>query len=245
MAEERNGDDGTASSGSMTTMAFSERDVAHGVTRWMISNFQSELADAVRSTPFTMPLLCAIACREAGMYWLPLTPHKTAAEILGLCVYDASGDVAGAPRGAFPINTAQFRLAYGDAFTAMLIAEANSARAARGLAPASMVYKGYGIFQYDLQYVRTDEAFFRSKQWYSFAECVGRAVSELKKKFDATGDIQDAVRAYNGSGAKAATSAAGSSKWTASSTTRWIPVSWTPAGRSSPGVSRPRERPRC
>jgi hypothetical protein len=203
MAEDRGGEGGTASLSLLATMAFSERDLAHGVTRWMNSNFQLQLADAVRSTPFTVPLLCAIACREAGMYWLPLTPHKSAAEILGLCVYDASGDVAGAPRSAFPINTAHFRLAYGDAFTTMLIDEANKARADRGLNAASIVYKGYGIFQRDLQHVRTDEIFFRSKQWYSFTECVSRAVEELKTKFEATGDIQGAVRAYNGSGAKA------------------------------------------
>lgn len=198
-----NGGDDAIMGGSMTTMAFSERDLAEGVTNWMLANFRAQLSDAVRSTPFSVPLLCAIACREAGSFWLPLTPSKSAAEILGLCVYDASGDVAGAPRSAFPINTAQFRLSYGDDFTGMLVDEANRARAARGLRPAAIVYKGYGIFQYDLQYVRTDEAFFRSKQWYSFSECVARAVGELKKKYEATGDIQEAVRAYNGSGPKA------------------------------------------
>ena len=189
--------------GGMIALASSERDQAHGVTRWMISNFGPQLSDAVRSTPFSVPLLCAIACREAGLYWLPLTPHKSAAEILGLCVYDASGDVDGAPRSAFPANTAKFRHAYGDGFTSLLIDEANKARAVRGLNPASIVYKGYGIFQYDLQYVKTDEAFFRERKWYSFAECVGRAVKELKHKFELTGDIHDAVRSYNGSGAKA------------------------------------------
>ena len=203
MTGDRGDEMATANPGSLATAASTERDLAHGVTRWLISNFGAQLSDAVRSTPFTVPLLCAIACREAGSYWLPLTPHKTAAEILGLAVYDASGDVAGAPRGVFPTNTAQFRLAYGETFTAMLIGEANKARAARGLHPASIVYKGYGIFQYDLQYVRIDEAFFRGRQWYSFAECVSRAVRELKKKFEATSDIQDAVRAYNGTGPKA------------------------------------------
>ncbi|ACL62511.1 peptidase S8 and S53 subtilisin kexin sedolisin (plasmid) [Methylobacterium nodulans ORS 2060] len=137
------------------------------------------------------------------MYWLPLTPHRPATEILGLCVYDASGDVAGAPRSAFPTNTAQFRLSYGEAFTDLLIGETNKARMARGLNPASIVYKGYDIFQYDLQYVRTDEGFFRERKWYNFKECVNRAVSELTKKVQITGDIQDAVRAYNGSGPKA------------------------------------------
>jgi hypothetical protein len=195
--------DDSETTGIVATFVSSERDQADGVTRWMISNFQPQLADAVRSTPFTVPLLCAIACREAGLYWLPLTSHKPAAEVLGLMVYDASGDVAGAPRSAFPVNTAEFRLHYGDAFTSMLVDEANAARAARGLNPARIVYKGYGIFQYDLQFVRTDEDFFRAKKWYSFAECVGRAVKELKRGFDATGDIHDAVRAYNGSGPRA------------------------------------------
>lgn len=180
-----------------------ERDLATGVTKWMMSNFGGPLADAVRSTPFSAPLLCAIACREAGAYWLPLTPHKPPAEVLGLCVYDASGDVAGAPRSVFPVNTAEFRLAYGQQFTDLLIEETNKARAARGLSPAAMVYKGYGIFQYDLQFVRSDRAFFESRQWYSFAECVSRAVRELKRGYAATHDIQQAVRAYNGSGPRA------------------------------------------
>jgi hypothetical protein len=203
MAEDGDGS-AVMDAGSMTTMESSDRrDLAQGVTYWMLANFRTQLTDAVRSTPFSIPLLCAIACREAGEFWLPLTPIRSAAEILGLCVYDASGDVPGAPRTAFPINTAQFRLSYGDDFTAMLINEANTARAARGLRPAAIVYKGYGIFQYDLQFVRTDEAFFRSKKWYSFSECVARAVGELKKKYEATGDIQEAVRAYNGLGTKA------------------------------------------
>jgi hypothetical protein len=46
---------------SVSSVSSSERDQAHGVTLWMISNFGSQLADAVRSTPFSVPLLCAIA----------------------------------------------------------------------------------------------------------------------------------------------------------------------------------------
>ncbi|MGO7301397.1 S8 family serine peptidase [Rhizobium ruizarguesonis] len=183
--------------------AHTEKDTAHGVTRWMLKHFRDELDDAVRGTPFSVPLLCAIACREAGDYWLPLTSSRAAAEILGLCVYDASGDVPNAPRSAFPINTSEFRATYGKVFTNLLIDETNKARAARGLSPASMVYKGYGIFQYDLQFVQTDESFFHEKKWYSFQECVSRAVSELKRKFEATGSIRSAVRAYNGSGPRA------------------------------------------
>lgn len=187
----------------LETAAHTERDLAQGVTRWLLANFGAELADAVASSPFDVPLLCAIACKEAGAYWLPLTPRRPPGEILGLCVYDASGDVAGAPRSAFPVNTTQFRRAYGETFTGMLVAETNKARAARGLAAAEMVYKGYGIFQYDLQHVRADEAFFRERKWYSFRECVKRAVGELKEKYQATHDVEEAVRAYNGSGPRA------------------------------------------
>ncbi len=188
---------------SFASIAFSERELAWGVTRWLISNFGLELTNAVAKTPFTIPLLCAIACKEAGQYWLPLTPHLSATQILGVCVYDASGDVENAPRSAFPVNTEEFRLRFGDNFTDTLIAEANKARAARGLAPASIVYKGYGLFQYDLQNVLTDEDFFRDKGWYEFGQCVRRAVQELQNKYDKTGNIRDTVRAYNGSGERA------------------------------------------
>ena len=189
--------------GPLSSRAGTEGEVAKGVTRWLVSHFLNEMVDAVRGTPFSVPLLCAIACREAGIYWLPLTSHDTPDQILALAVYDASGDVPNAPRTAFPTNTAQFRLTYGDAFTKVLIDETNNARAARGLPAAQMVYKGYGLFQYDLQAVRTDEKFFRNKLWHDFTECVSRAVGELKQKFAATGDLQEAVRAYNGSGPNA------------------------------------------
>jgi hypothetical protein len=69
----------------LATIAFSERDLAPGVTRWMVSNFQPELADAVGSTPFTVPLLCAIAWREAGMYWsFPARRSGSASMCLGM-----------------------------------------------------------------------------------------------------------------------------------------------------------------
>src|SRR4051812_38253823 len=102
MTQNSDASDFSAEPGMLSSRAFSEKDLAQGVSRWMVTNFGQPLEEAVRGTPFTIPLLCAIACREAGAYWLPLTPHKPPAEILGLCVYDASGDVPGAPRSAFP-----------------------------------------------------------------------------------------------------------------------------------------------
>jgi hypothetical protein len=85
----------------------------------------------------------------------------------------------------------------------MLIAEANATRKLRGYGPQQWVYKGYGIFQYDLQDVITDEAFFRERKWHDFEESLARVMKELKGKFAVTGELWEAVRAYNGSGARA------------------------------------------
>jgi hypothetical protein len=173
------------------------------VARFMKANFGPAMKNAVAGTPFSVDLLCGIACKETAIFWGGLIDTLPLSKIIERCVFDASGDFPGAPRNAFPPNTAAFRERYGNAFTAMLIDEANQTRALRNYGPKQWVYKGYGIFQYDLQHVVTDEAFFREKQWYSFDTCLTKAVDELKKKYAATGDLWRAVRAYNGSGPRA------------------------------------------
>ena len=79
------------------------------------------------------------------------------------CVLDANGDYPGTKRSAFPTNTAAFRKQYG-AELDMLISEANATRKLRGFGPQQWVYEGYGFFQYDLQSVKTDGAFFRERK---------------------------------------------------------------------------------
>lgn len=136
--------------------------------------------------------------------WLGFLDHGLApAEILGRAIGDASGDFPNTSRSAFPKDTATFRGEFGDEFADMLIAEANASRALRSMGPKPWVYKGYGIFQYDLQHVRDDTAFFRDKQWYALDECLARVVGELRRKFARTGELWAAVKAYNGSGPRA------------------------------------------
>ena len=173
------------------------------VARFMKSKFGAKMQAAVAGTPFSVDILCGIAAKETAIFWVGLIDTLPVDKIIERCVFDASGDFPGAPRNPFPRNTAAFRERYGDTFTAMLIEEANKTRALRNFGPKQWVYKGYGIFQYDLQHVVADEAFFREKQWYSFDTCLSKAVSELKQKFAATGDLWRAVRAYNGSGPNA------------------------------------------
>ncbi|WP_191083615.1 hypothetical protein [Roseococcus microcysteis] len=171
---------------------------------WLRAHFEAALQTAVQGTPATVPMLCAIALIETHNIWLGRIGKHSPETLLRCCVGDASGDVQGHPRSAFPTNTAAFRERFGDEFTEMLIGEANAARALRGLPPSNMVYKGYGIFQYDLQYVLKDPDFFRERQWYSMEACARKAVQELVVKFKASGgEVRGALRRYNGSGKKA------------------------------------------
>lgn len=170
---------------------------------WMKQNFMSDMEAAVQGTPFSTDILCGIACQETASVWLSWIGKKTVDEVLGLCVFDASGDFPGTQRSAFPRNTDAFRNAYGDEFTNMLIAEANRSRKERQLPPRNWVYKGYGIYQYDLQAVKGDEAFFRGKQWYQYSRCLAKAMAELKNKFQIQKDLFKAIRAYNGAGPRA------------------------------------------
>ena len=96
---------------------------------------------------------------------------------------------------AFPVNAAAFRDRYGDAITEELIDEANKTRALQGWGPEKWLYKGYGIYQYDLQHFPTDEAWFRDKKWATMDGCLSRLLQELKAKHAAAnGDLRDTIR---------------------------------------------------
>lgn len=171
---------------------------------WLKANFRQEMQNAVAGSPFTIDTLCGIACQETANVWFNWIGKKTPEEILKLCVFDASGDFPGTQRNAFPRNAAAFRTRLGDVFADMLIAEANASRKVRGFGPKPWVYKGYGIFQYDLQHVITDEAFFKQKQWGSMGKCLEKVMKELQKKFkEQNGNMFRTIRSYNGSGPRA------------------------------------------
>ena len=139
---------------------------ARKATRWLMTHFGDKLRAAGAGTAFGPDIICAIACQETAYFWIPLleklqkkseyqnNPGELRDLIIARCVLDASGDHPDSPRTAFPKNTGAFRKAMGDSFTNMLIKEANDSRALRGFGPKEWVYKGYGIFQYDLQFVK-------------------------------------------------------------------------------------------
>jgi len=180
------------------------RDQTRRAKQWLMRNFGDAIRAATDGTPFDTDLVCAIACKETANVWLGWIGNMGPDEVLARCVFDASGDAPGSSRSAFPQNTAAFRDRFGDELTEMLIAEANRARALRKLDTAEWVYKGYGIFQYDLQHITDDEDFFRNKRWSNMGDCLDRLFRELREKLQAAnGDLAEAVRRYNGSGPRA------------------------------------------
>jgi hypothetical protein len=176
---------------------------------WMQRNFGDKLRAAANGTPFSSNLLISIALQETAQRWLLWINDYDVKTVLARCVFDASGDFPDTHRGAFPRNQLELRRAYGDDITDMLIAEANLMRAMPqpgdhdGYGPARYLYKGYGIFQYDLQNIVKDKVFFEHKLWYQFDNCLSRLMIELRDKFHITQNKWDAVRAYNGSGPRA------------------------------------------
>lgn len=170
---------------------------------WLELHYGNDCAAATEDTPFTKELLYAIACQETAIYFYDWTKEHTPEEVLGRCVFDASGDANGTRR-AFPRNTEAFIERYGQQLAGMLISEANLTRAMRGFGPKQWVYAGYGLFQYDLQHILTDETFFREKQWYQMNSCLEKVIIELRSKWAVNrNDLFRTVKAYNGSGSRA------------------------------------------
>lgn len=181
-------------------------------TNWLKENFEEKINNAVKDTPFDKELLYAIACQETAYKWLLWIGNDkfNAATILERCVFDASGDFPDTTRSAFPRNKKALLDEYGTAITQMLVDEGNKMRAMPqpgfpdGYGKADYLYKGYGIFQYDLQFIKEDEKFFADKLWGSMDECIARALKELKRKFaQKHGNMFETVKAYNGSGDRA------------------------------------------
>jgi hypothetical protein len=158
--------------------------------RWFKTTFHAQLGNATSGTPFTVDLLCAIAYQETGYIWSRLLDDGMALNnVLKLCVGDTidakykNGKNVG--RSAFPKNKAEL-MAYpqGDAMFPIarqcLVEMAKHIPGYQGAAANSSKFcRGFGIFQYDLQFFKKDTDYFLQKKWESFDDCLSKAVHEL------------------------------------------------------------------
>lgn len=187
--------------------------------KWLKQHFLLQMQAAVKGTIFDVEDLIAIACQETAYKWLLWIDKYTPDIVLARCIFDATGDTASTigDRSAYPSNLTIFKKDY-PILAKNLIIEGNKQRAMpqqgapNGWPQSQMIlYKGYGIYQYDLQFVKTDAGFFSDKLWYSIESCLQRLISELVKvqarwkKSGAVGaDLKWlCYKGYNGSGQRA------------------------------------------
>lgn len=152
---------------------------------WFKEAFGAKIALKLGGTPYDMPLLMAIAYQETGYVWGRMI-NKTTTDDLLLC---CTGDIIDTPkRSAFPKSKAEL-VAYPNGNEMFEIAR----EALKNVARWSETYKewfeknpnkfcrGYGIFQYDLQFFTINPSFFLNKEWGNIDNVIEMAIGELKE----------------------------------------------------------------
>jgi hypothetical protein len=128
--------------------------------------------------------LVAIAVQETGYIWRSLYKKISVPEVLKLCV----GDTIDSPRrSAFPKNKAELlSTSCGDKMFSIarnhLELMATYVRGYEGsVNNPDKFCRGFGIFQYDLQFFLENPDYFLQEKWHNFDNCLQLCVRELKQ----------------------------------------------------------------
>lgn len=158
--------------------------------QWFKSQFAARIRTATQGTPFTVDMLAAIACQETGYIWASLRRQGLAVpQILRLCVGDTiDAKPGGGGRSAFPKNKAALvavpqGAAMFAAARAILVELAHYMPNSFGGAAANPVKfpRGYGLFQYDLQYFDKDRNYFLTAGYADFDKTLAKSIGELRE----------------------------------------------------------------
>jgi uncharacterized protein YgiM (DUF1202 family) len=147
---------------------------------WFKKNFNANLQSSVKNTPYSIDLLCAMAYQETGYIWSSMAGKLTIKEIAMLAVGDTLDS-----RSVFPRSKAEL-LSQPNGATMFAIAReslVNMAKYVNGYNGAvknpNKFCHGYGIFQYDIQFFKTDPEYFLKKKWADIDACFGKCINEL------------------------------------------------------------------
>jgi hypothetical protein len=160
--------------------------------RWFKQQFQTTIEAALTQTPFDVDMIAAIACQETGYIWQRLRKKPlTLAQITALCVGDTiDAKAGGGGRKAFPKNKAAL-LAKPDGQAMFDIARKALVEMARhvpgheqSVANPNKFCRGYGVFQYDLQFFLTNPRYFLEKRYERFDQTLHRCIDELRSAID-------------------------------------------------------------
>lgn len=155
---------------------------------WFKQQFARPIATAVAGTPFDLDMIVAIACQETGTIWPRLRRQPLSVlQIAALCVGDTiDGKPDGSGRRAFPRTKADLLAVPGgqamfDIARKALVDMAHYIAEYRPTAsnPDKFCH-GFGVFQADLQFFRTDPAYFLNRKYELFDESLKRCVTNLK-----------------------------------------------------------------
>lgn len=162
---------------------------------WFRQNFEEKIKQKLADTPFDLYLIMAIAFQETGYVWSRMIGKTTIDDLLMCC----TGDTLDTPnRDAFPKNKASL-IAHPKGDQMFLVAREALKNVGRWDATYKKLYDtkpdkfchGYGIFQYDLQFFKTNPNFFLNKEWGNIEKLIEMAVNELK-------EAQNRIPSYRG-----------------------------------------------
>lgn len=154
---------------------------------WFKATFGPQIRQAVAGTPFDVAMLTAVACQETGPIWSTLRrSNLPVPQILRLCVGDTLDASAG--REAFPRTAAELQAWQpgGEQMFALahqaLVEMAQYIPGYKGVAPNPEKFcHAFGIFQYDLQFFKTNPNYFLQGGYADFPTCAGVCVEELNQ----------------------------------------------------------------
>jgi len=153
---------------------------------WFKNQFKDKIQAATKGTPFSIDLLTAIATQETYYIWGRTYKKLTADKVLALCasdIIDASGGRVAFPKDKVELLKAERGAEMFTIARAALVSLAAQLPEFAKYATDSYPNKfcrGYGIFQYDLQFYKNNPNFFLEKRWYNFDDCLKLVIDELK-----------------------------------------------------------------
>lgn len=157
--------------------------------RWFKLQFKNEIEGALSTTPFDIDMIVAIACQETGYIWSILRKKQLPLQrITALCVGDTIDYKGpGSGRQAFPRNRdALLAVPNGHAmFDIARNALEEMAAYVPGyggaLANPVKFCRGYGVFQRDLQFFKTDPDYFLERRYENFTHSLEQCLGELHR----------------------------------------------------------------
>jgi hypothetical protein len=152
---------------------------------WFKVTFGDRVNTVVASSPYSLNFLTAIAVQESFAIWGDLYKTLPETEVLSLCAGDT---IDGPSRKAFPTSKAALlSIPHGAELFAVARAdleaagEHNAAYHRIAVSNPNKFCHGFGIFQYDIQFCKTDPDYFLQRKWQKFDLALAKAMSELKE----------------------------------------------------------------